>query len=86
MLDATGEPEPGVELLISWQGGQESVFTGLKPELGQGYADFTIAGGVSYSVGPAQGGELASGLTVQNCRSAAGSEFPGGWLLTFARN
>jgi len=86
VLDSSGEPEPGVELLISWEEGQESVFTGLKPELGEGYADFAITESFTYSVRPAQGGETASDLTVQQCSSSGGDEFPGGWLLTFIRD
>ncbi len=40
--DAAGQGVPGVEIIITWDAGQESFFTGLKPEIDLGYADFVI--------------------------------------------
>lgn len=50
-MDQEGNPQPGVELLIRWSEGEDRVFTGLKPEIGVGYADMQMAAGQSYQVG-----------------------------------
>lgn len=81
--DSEGQPLPGLELIVSWSTGQETIFTGLKPELGSGYADFTIVQGETYTVQAAQGGELVGDLTVQQCETQGGSAYEGGWLLCF---
>jgi hypothetical protein len=51
VLDAEGEQQPNVELLIRWSGGEDRAFTGLKPEIGAGYADLQMTAGESYQVG-----------------------------------
>jgi hypothetical protein len=35
-LDAAGQPVPGVEIIVSWPGGEDRLFTGLKPRVGTG--------------------------------------------------
>ena len=76
---------PGMEVDITWEGGMERFFTGLKPELGNGYADFVMLPGVSYTVQLAAGGDAASGLTPPSCQSPDGKAFTGGYKLTFQR-
>jgi hypothetical protein len=62
--DGGGRELPGVQILGSWTGGQDRFWTGLRPELGAGYADFQMAPGTSYDVSlaafPSEG---ARGLT-----------------------
>jgi hypothetical protein len=48
--DAEGQPRSNVELLIRWDDGDERFFTGLKPEMGLGYADFAMEKGKSYEL------------------------------------
>ena len=48
--DAEGQPRSNVELLIRWDDGDERFFTGLKPEVGLGYADFAMEKGKSYEL------------------------------------
>jgi hypothetical protein len=83
--DASGEPVPGVEIVVSWEGGEESFFTGLKPELGLGYADYNMTPGVTYSLHLEQGGERVSDLAASECESTSGDQYWGSWLLTFAQ-
>jgi hypothetical protein len=83
--DGAGQPVPGVEVLISWEDEQERIFTGLKPELGLGYADFTIAAGLAYTVQLAEGGEPVNGLAVQECEAPSGGKYWGSWLLSFTQ-
>jgi hypothetical protein len=50
VLDAEGQQQPSVELLVRWDGQDGHFFTGLKPEVGPGYADFGLAKGQTYQV------------------------------------
>lgn len=84
-LDAAGQPVPGVEVIVSWPGGEDRLFTGLKPELGLGYGDFQIVPGTSYSVHLAEGGELVQDLLSNECETRAGERFWGSWALLFAQ-
>ena len=74
---------PGIEIVISWDGGEEQFFTGFKPEISDGYADFIMSPGVTYSVQLARGSDIASGLTVPTCQAPNGETFTGGIKLTF---
>jgi hypothetical protein len=40
--DRLGAGVPGIEIKVSWPGGQDRFFTGFKPEIDPGYADFQI--------------------------------------------
>jgi hypothetical protein len=71
--------------LVSWEGGEDSFFTGLKPELGLGYADYSMTPGVVYSLRLVQGGEQVSDLIASECESSSGERYWGSWLLTFAQ-
>ena len=48
--DAEGNGLPSMEIVVSWSTGEDRFFTGLRPELGKGYADFQMAPGVEYEV------------------------------------
>jgi hypothetical protein len=48
--DEKGEQLPNVELLVRWDGGEDRFVTGLKPDVGLGYADFGLARGRSYQL------------------------------------
>jgi len=81
--DATGEPVPSIELIVTWDGGEDHFFTGLKPELSLGYADFLMTPGVVYSLRLEDGGPTVNDLTAAECLSEDGSRFWGSWMLTF---
>jgi hypothetical protein len=77
-------PVPGVEVVVTWEGGFDHFYTGLKPDRGPGYGDFTMTPGIEYSVHLAESPSLTvEGLTVENCGAAGGGTFPGSWLLVF---
>ncbi|MGD8633986.1 MAG: hypothetical protein PVF85_10475 [Anaerolineales bacterium] len=83
VLDAAGEGVPGVEVLVLWDDGEDRFYTGLKPELGWGYADFTMQAGETYSL-ELPGESIGAGdLTSEPCETAGGVEYPGSILLTF---
>jgi hypothetical protein len=77
------QPIAGQKLVINWSGGEESLFTGLKPEIGDGYADFQMQRDVLYSIHLATGGESANGLSAPICPGKDGDEYLGGIKLVF---
>ena len=81
--DAAEGGVPGVEIVVVWDAGQDHFFTGLKPELGQGYADFTMTEGVSYTLRLADSGQLVTDLSTHPCEQADGTPYLGSWLIQF---
>lgn len=80
---SNGDGLPGIEVVISWEGNEEHFFTGLKPELGRGYADFLMTPGVTYSLRLAAGSEIITDLSAGECETSAGTRYWGSWLLIF---
>jgi len=86
--DAQGQPLPGVEVVVSWDTGQDRFYTGLWPEQGAGYADFDMTPATIYEVyladyrgDTAQG--LASDLSPGLCRDGVEAV---DWRLTFQQS
>jgi hypothetical protein len=73
---------PGSEVWVTWSGGVDRFITGLKPEIGLGYADFDMVPGIVYAVAvgdPTQ--QIASGLRAESCASGAGGIPLSSWRL-----
>jgi hypothetical protein len=83
VLDRTGTPFPGIEITITWSGGEERFFTGLKPELSLGYADYVMSLDTSYALQVARIGAPVTGIRAPSCPSTGGSAYIGGLELTF---
>ena len=81
--NALGEGIPGVEIVIFWDGLEEHFFTGLKPELGWGYADFSMMPEPIYTLNIGEGGEPVD-LFAPECSNDQGERYWGGWRLIFA--
>lgn len=79
--DSQGQPLAGVLVIVTWQGGEERFYTGLKVEKGPGYADFTMQPGITYSLRLGENGELVSDLSTVQCSGGSW----GAWLLTFVQ-
>lgn len=81
--DEDGEGMAGVEVWLMWPGGADRAVTGLKPEKGTGYADFSVEPGVSYDLGTSElGVPLASGLLLKSCPAQEGEPpVPGSWRI-----
>ena len=82
-LDAARHEVPGVEVVVSWDGGEDHFFTGLQPEIGPGYADFSMTPGVVYSLRLAGGGPPIQNLTASECEKSSGGRYWGSWKLVF---
>jgi hypothetical protein len=93
VLDEAGQPRPNVELLVRWEdggggrgtsGGQEAsdrFFTGLKPEIGMGYADFAMEGGQTYElVVVGTESDVAQGLVADACTDGG---YLASWYVVF---
>lgn len=83
--NASGRPLSGQEVTVTWDGGEDFFFTGLKPELGIGYADFYMEPGVVYQVSMAAGGQAVPDITPAECETEGGSRYWGSWQLVFSR-
>ena len=73
----------GTEIIVTWDGGKEQFFTGLKPELGNGYADYLMTPGTTYTVQLGRGSDVALGITPPTCQSPSFENFIGSIKLTF---
>jgi hypothetical protein len=73
---------PGSEIWVTWSGGVDRFITGLKPDIGLGYADFDMVPGIVYAVAvgdPTQ--QIASGLRAESCPSGEGGIPLSSWRL-----
>lgn len=78
--DSSGKGVPGVSLEISLGTNPLNVFyTGLKPELGLGYADFTAEPGLTYQLEIQDSGLVISKIEVPTCQTDSGDSFWGSW-------
>lgn len=83
ILDSHKHQMPGVEIDISWNGGEEAFFTGLKPEIADGYADYVMQAGVVYSLRIENTGTPISNLAAPSCPTSSGQTYLGGLKLVF---
>ncbi|HIP97199.1 MAG TPA: hypothetical protein EYH32_08315 [Anaerolineae bacterium] len=84
--DQRGVGLPNVEIRVSWATGEDRFFTGLKPEVDPGYADFEMQPGVSYQVKVGEvGSEVASGISSSPCAGGEGDGVAAAWRVIFQR-
>lgn len=82
-LDADGRGVPGVEIILTWADQEEHFFTGLKPELGLGYADYAMTPAVEYTLRLADGSQLIPGILAAECEAGNGQRIWGTWQMNF---
>jgi hypothetical protein len=83
LMDSRRRQVPGIKVIVTWEAGESHFFTGLKPELGNGYADFLMKADTVYSVRVIEGGSFVPNLSAPSCTNANGAAYSGGLLLTF---
>lgn len=83
LMDARRRQAAGVHIVITWPEGENDLFTGLKPELGNGYADFIMQADEVYSVRVVDGGSFVPNISAPLCSDPGGNQYLGGLLLTF---
>jgi len=82
VYNVSGDPVPGIEVLVLWDQGEDHFFTGLKPEMGYGYGDLTMEEGFTYTIQISGSSERVSGVKILECVQEEES-FPGSWRLIF---
>lgn len=83
VTDSRRHPIAGAEIIVAWDSGEEHFFTGFKPELGDGYADYAAQPGTTYTVRMAAGGSPVTGLLPPTCSADQSAVFTGQIKLTF---
>jgi hypothetical protein len=73
----------GAKIIVAWENGEDAFFTGFKPEVGNGYADYLMTPNINYTLRLAAGSDIATGLIVPTCQTSSGEAFLGGIKLTF---
>lgn len=81
--DSTGKPVAGIAISVAWDGGIDTFYTGLHPEVNPGYADFDMQAGVVYSLRVGELSETLNGLSAPECTPQSGAAFTGSLYLIF---
>ncbi|HRJ74640.1 MAG TPA: hypothetical protein PLX90_01520 [Anaerolineales bacterium] len=82
-MDSRRNQVAGVEIIVTWNQGEDRFFTGFKPELGNGYADFVMQADTIYNIRVVTGGSSVQNISASTCTEPNGFTYLGGILLTF---
>lgn len=85
VIDKSGNPVPGAEVIVTWQDGEDHFFTGMKPQVDLGYADFQMDPAGVYNLRLTNGGETVSKISSPNCKLDSGMEYKGGIKVVFGQ-
>lgn len=83
VVDKDGKSIPGAEIIVTWEAGEEHFFTGMKPAIDLGYADFKMEPDVLYNVRMASGGQTVTKISTPNCITDPGVPYKGGDKVIF---
>ena len=83
LMDARRKQVAGIEITVTWNQGEDRFFTGFKPELGNGYADFVMETDTVYNIRVIAGGSSVPNIVAPTCTDPNGVNYPGSLLLTF---
>lgn len=83
LIDSRRREVAGAEIIVTWSQGEDHFFTGFKPELGDGYADFIMQPDTVYSVRVLKGGSFVPNISAPACTDENGAAYLGGLSLTF---
>jgi len=84
VANSAGIGVPGVEIIVTWDGGEDHFFTGLKPDIDTGYADFVMTPEVLYSIRVGDGAKVISDLMAPPCINDEGESYWGSIRLVFS--
>ncbi len=80
--DGSGEGVPGISLEISLgTDPTEFFYTGLKPELGLGYADYLAEPGLTYQLEVPNSGLVIPDIEVPTCQNESEDSYWGSWEI-----
>lgn len=83
LMDTRRRQIAGIEIVVTWNQGEDRFFTGFKPELGDGYADFIMEADTTYNIQIVTGGSFVPNITAPTCTDPNNNSYLGGLLLTF---
>jgi hypothetical protein len=83
LMDSRRKQVGGIEIIVTSSQGEDRFFTGFKPELGNGYADFVMQADVVYNVRVVEGGAFVPNISAPSCTDPNGVKYLGELLLTF---
>lgn len=84
VLNANSDPVAGVKIEISQSnGGTETFYTGLFPEVNRGYADYEMLPGVTYTIRVGESGQPVANLSAPACTDNSGVTSYGNLWLVF---
>jgi hypothetical protein len=83
LMDGHRKQIAGIEIIVTWSQGQDHFFTGFKPELGNGFADFVMQAKTIYNVRVVKGGTFVPNISIPSCTDPNGGKYFGDLLLTF---
>ena len=86
LMDSRRNPIPGIEIIVTWNQGEDRSFTGFKPELGKGYADFIMQADTVYNIRIVNGGAFVQNLSAPTCTDPNGLDYLGGLMLVFQQS
>ncbi len=79
-----GQGVPGEAVRVRWDTGDDTFYTGLKPERGPGYADFQMEAGKAYIVEmPGRSNPTAQPLVAAPCTTEAGERATSSYRVFF---
>ena len=79
-----GEGVPGQQVRVRWDNGTDTFFTGLKPERGPGYGDFSITAGNGYTVDlPGRSDPISEPLSAAPCTTDSGESATTSYRIVF---
>ncbi len=83
LIDSRRKQIAGIEIIITSTEGEDHLFTGFKPEVGNGYADFVMQENISYSIRVIEGGTFVNNISAPTCTDPNGKTYLGGLSLAF---
>jgi hypothetical protein len=84
VVGSAGQGIPGIRILVEWEDGQDTFFTGLKPDIDPGYADYDMEVNRVYRLTLVGLGEPVVGIESSACTTASGRSQPPTYRLEFA--
>ena len=85
VVDSEDNPIPGVRGTVYWEEGNDYFYTGLYPDLGDGYGDYVMKDNIIYKLQIGQGSTLIEKITPPICTAESGKEYFGSLWMKFIR-
>ena len=85
VVDSQGKPIPGVKGTVYWAEGNDYFYTGLYPDLGDGYGDYVMKASVDYKLQIGDGTAMVESITPPVCTADNGKQYFGSLWMQFMK-